>query len=215
MVRWLLVVLLVAGLAVAALGLYTEFVQTKVSEPPFETLTREGDFSVRRYQPMVTASVTADGERGAAINDGFRTLANYIFGGNVPNEEIAMTAPVLQRPQGGGEAIAMTAPVLQAPADDGRWTVSFVLPASYTVESAPMPVDQAVQLEEVPAQRMAAVRFDGFHTKENLNRQSARLTRFMEENGLRAAGPPRFAFYDPPWTLPFLRRNEVLIPLAP
>lgn len=181
-----------------------------VAEPAFTVEREEGAFQVRRYEPMIVASVTVDGERGTAANRGFRLLADYIFGNNTGGK-IAMTAPVMQSP---GETIAMTAPVMQEPAAGEDWTVSFVMPASYTMETLPRPNNEAVRIEERPGRTVAAIRFAGLNTRARLARNTRELAAWVEANGLEPAGPHEFAFYDPPWTPPFLRRNEVLIPIA-
>lgn len=190
----------------------SEAIMARVAEPEYETIVADGRFTVRRYQPMIVATVTVPGDRRPAINEGFRLLADYIFGNNDGGAKIAMTAPVLQQPTGaGGERIAMTAPVVQAPAGADRWEVSFVMPAEYTMASLPKPRSEAVRIVEVPGITVAAVTFSGLPNAGALDRQAAELGDWIAAREMRPLGPPRFAFYDPPWTLPFLRRSEVLV----
>lgn len=184
-----------------------------VAEPSFTVVSKDGDFEVRRYDPMIIAHVTVTGDRGTAANRGFRVLADYIFGANRPGEKIAMTAPVIQEPAArDGQKIAMTAPVLQEPAGADTWTVTFVMPAEFTIDTLPAPKSDKITIEKVPGDTMAVVRFSGFNTKARLDEETERLQSFMADKNLPAKGTPRFAFYNPPWTLPFLRRNEVMIP---
>lgn len=183
-----------------------------IEEPAFQTEREDGDFSVRRYAPMIVAETTVEGGLWGASNDGFRVIAGYIFGNNTAaggeRAKIAMTAPVTMEP----ERIAMTAPVTTEAAE-GRYRMHFVMPSRYTLETLPRPNDPRVALREVPPQRMAAVRFTGFTGEGRVAEKTAELLAWMKGAGLEAAGAPQLARYDPPWTLPFLRRNEILVPL--
>ena len=121
-----------------------------------------------------------------------------------------MTAPVSQVPE--GEKIEMTAPVEQQNLQ-GRWAVSFMMPASYTLETLPVPVDPKVSLRQVPARRLAAVRYSGTWSKKNYLRYMQELESWINDEGLTIVGEPVWARYNPPFTLWFLRRNEILIPV--
>ena len=114
-----------------------------IEEPRYEVLAKDGPFELRQYAPTIVAEVTVPGDRDAAVNAGFKALAGYIFGANVPKQKIEMTAPVTQEP---GEKIAMTAPVTQQ-AKGGEWIVRFVMPSSWTMKTLPKPVDPRVRLE--------------------------------------------------------------------
>ncbi|MFZ4604221.1 MAG: SOUL family heme-binding protein [Caulobacterales bacterium] len=157
------------------------------------------------------AEVSVSGSRDEASNAGFRLLAGYIFGGNTRRQTVAMTAPVVQE-RATSENIAMTAPVTQAGAD-GAWVVRFTMPSKDTLETLPAPNDARVRLVPVPAQRYAVVRFSGLARPDDVERRTGTLNTFMERQQLRAAGPSSLARYDPPWTLWFMRRNEVWIPI--
>jgi hypothetical protein len=177
-----------------------------------ETPKQAQNIEIRRYDPMIIAEVSVSGPRDKAINNGFRLLADYIFGKNVPAQKIGMTAPVLQS----GETIGMTAPVLQQESGgDQNWRVQFVMPETYTMETLPKPIDAAITLKEIPATRAAVIRFSGFATNPILQEKTDELTRWVKAQGLTPAASPSMAFYNPPWTLPFLRRNEIILPLAP
>lgn len=182
-----------------------------VEEPQWTLVHRDGAFEVRDYAPTVVAETQVTGARGSAINDGFRRLARFIFGGNAPNRSIAMTAPVAQRQ--GGERIAMTAPVAQARSADA-WIVTFYMPPGSTLEAMPRPLDDNVLLRQVPARRVAALRFSGLATQSNLDEHAEALRQRIAERGDRAVGPVTYAFYNPPWNLPWARRNEVMLELA-
>jgi len=183
-----------------------------VDEPLWTSAFRDGPFEVRDYAPTVVAETTVTGERGAAINQGFRRLARYIFGGNEPAREIAMIAPVAQ--QAAGQRIAMTAPVAQAPAAEG-WVVTFYMPQGSVLQDMPRPLDAAVHLRAQPMRRVAVLRFNGLATQGNLSRHEEQLRQHIERHGFVASGPVFYAFYDPPWTLPWMRRNEIMIELQP
>lgn len=178
----------------------------ETEQPKYTVLAQEGDFELRSYAPMIVAEVSVGGTRDEAVNAGFRILAGYIFGGNEPKAKIAMTAPVTQQK---GESIAMTVPVTQQ-AKGGDWLVRFTMPASFTMATLPKPTDERIRLVAVPGRKVAALRFSGFRTDEALAAQADRLGAVLAARGLKPAGPPTYAYYDPPWTLPFLRRNEVM-----
>ncbi len=178
----------------------------KIETPPYQVIQSADKIEVREYAPIIVAEVEVAGERGKAINAGFRILADYIFGNNVPEQSIAMTAPVIQQK---GAKIAMTAPVSQT-RDGDLWKVRFTMPSSYTIETLPKPNNPGIKIIATPGHRIAAIRFSGFWTDRNLRKNLEKLDAFIQERGLKTAGDPVYAFYNPPWTLPFFRRNEVL-----
>jgi hypothetical protein len=206
----LLVLALAATLATLTMGSAPAMA---AEEPPFTVEVREDRFEIRQYGPQVIAEVDVTGERSEAANRGFRPLADYIFGGNQPNAQIAMTAPVVQT-RGGGQRIAMTAPVSQTEGPQG-WRVRFVMPEGSRLEDMPNPNNPAVRLSSQPGRRMAVVRFSGLASERALTQAETRLTANLTARGEVPAGPVEYAFYDPPWTLPALRRNEVMVPLRP
>jgi hypothetical protein len=120
-----------------------------------------------------------------------------------------MTAPVTQEVS---EKIAMTAPVTQDGSGDA-WNVRFVMPGAYTLETLPRPKNQDVRLIATPARRVVVIRFSGFNTDKNINAHREQLLSYVADHHLSVLGPPTTAFYNPPWTLPFLRRNEVMLEL--
>lgn len=204
-------VVVVAAIAAVAAGP----IMSNVEQPDYRVSSASGAVEIREYPPLIAAEAEVAGERQAAIGEGFRLIAAYIFGANTPNAKIAMTAPVEQqrRPDAAaGREIAMTAPVTQQ-GGDGRWSVRFIMPKSWTMETLPAPADPRVRLVAVPAKRMAVIRFSGTAGPDLLATKTAELDSYLKANGLVAAGEPTYAFYNPPWTLPPLRRNEIMVEL--
>jgi hypothetical protein len=183
-----------------------------VEEPAFKAVLHEGAFEVRDYPALVVAEVTVSGDQKEAASKGFRLLANYIFGGNKRRQSIAMTAPVAQAPT--SEKVAMTAPVTQTQSAN-EWVVRFTMPSSYSMETLPEPDDPKVHLRVVPPARFAVLLFSGLARKDDVAAKTAELEKLAGTHRLRAIGPASLAQYDPPWTLWFMRRNEVMIPVAP
>ncbi|MDO5735883.1 MAG: heme-binding protein [Propionibacteriaceae bacterium] len=181
-------------------------------EQKYDVVHEYDGWELRRYPEHLVAEVTVHGSFDEAVNRAFRTLAAFIFGDNVGKNKVAMTAPVLQEPS--SEKIAMTAPVLHESSGQDH-VVSFVMPSQYTMESLPQPTDGNVRIREVP-QDMAAVRqFSGRSTEAKFAEQlSGLMSRLEEQPSLEVTGPPRYARFDPPWKPWFLRRNEVLVPVA-
>jgi hypothetical protein len=180
---------------------------SSVAEPPFSLVNSEPPFEIRDYAPMLVAETTTTGDRDQAVNAGFRVLADFIFGNNRAQAEIAMTAPVTQAK---GEDIAMTAPVTQTETG-GAWTIGFVMPANYTSATLPLPNDPRVTIREIASRRIAVVVYSGLSGDDEVRAQTAALQTWMGQMNLTAAGSPVVARYDPPWTLPMFRRNEIQI----
>ena len=183
-----------------------------IEQPKYAVVQKDGDFEVRRYAPYLAAEVIVSGDQGEAVKKGFRKLAGYIFGGNAGKAKIAMTAPVAQQPQ--GEKIAMTSPVAQTPEGPGRWTVQFMMPSAYTLETLPRPTDPDIHFRNHPARETAVLHFSGVARDQDYRTRSEALRRWAAGKGLTVRGGVVLAQYDPPWTLWFMRRNEVLIEIA-
>ena len=181
-----------------------------IEKAKYSVLEKDGRFELRQYEPSIVAETLVESDFNDAGNIAFRKLYNYISGENQKKESIAMTAPVNQ--QNLSEKIAMTAPVGQERSGD-KWVVSFLMPSKYTMETLPEPLDPAVKLREIPARKMAAVRYSGTWSRKRYEDHLARLRQFIEQHKWKATGEPVFARYDPPFQLPFFRRNEVLIPV--
>jgi hypothetical protein len=201
-----------AGLIVAPALIKGEAMATE--EPEYKILLQEDPFEVRAYPALVAAETTVPGDRSAAVSAGFQLLAGYIFGANSRRKSMDMTAPVIQTDETvrTGESIAMTAPVMQTQ-DAGEWTIRFTMPRLWTLETLPQPDDPRVRLVAVPSARVAVVKFSGLAPENDIRLKTLALQAFALAHRLIATGPPSLARYDPPWTLWFLRRNEVMIPL--
>ncbi len=180
-------------------------------EPPHSLIERVGDVEIRRYEPRVAAETTVSGDAHTARGEGFRRLAGYIFGGNQGRVRIDMTAPVAQSGASAGERIAMTAPVAQA-SDAGGWVIRFFLPAA--LKDAPKPNDDRVRIVPIPAETVAVLRFGGLATDTAIATQRTTLLAALAGTRWRPAANVVAWFYDPPWTLPPLRRNEVAVPVT-
>lgn len=183
---------------------------TGIEEAPYTVVRQDENLELRDYASHIVAETKVESTLEEAGNKAFRRLFNYISGENRQQQEIAMTAPVTQKAS--SEKIAMTAPVGQQRRGDA-WVVSFMMPESYTMETLPAPENPAVRLREVPARRVAAVRYSGTWSEARYREHLAELEAWMADEGLQAAGQPIWARYNAPITPWFLRRNEVLIPV--
>jgi hypothetical protein len=181
------------------------------AEPDFTVERRLGGVEIRQYGPRIAAETTIDADEEKARNEGFRRLAGYIFGGNTTKTKIAMTAPVSQQQS---EKIAMTAPVAAQRADSGEWVIRFFMPAEHSMDTLPTPKDDRVRLVKVPAERVAVLRFSGTASLEALATRTDELLNTLRANDIKTKSTPFSWFYDPPWTLPFRRRNEVVVSLG-
>jgi hypothetical protein len=180
-------------------------------EAPYKVIKANGKFELREYAPHILAETIVDGDLEGAGSKAFSILFRYISGENRSSSKVAMTAPVSQEKP--GEKISMTAPVGQQRAQD-KWAVSFMMPASYTLETLPVPNDPKIALRPVAARRMAAVRYSGLWSEKNYRQNRQELEAWMRQEGILSAGDPVWARYNPPFTPWFMRRNEILIPVT-
>lgn len=176
--------------------------------PPYTVLQKEEMFELRQYAPQLVAEVTVEGEREKAINQGFRILAAYIFGDNESSGTVAMTTPVTQEPA--SQKIAMTTPVTQEKSGN-VWVVRFGMPKEYAKETLPKTRDSRIHFVTTPTAKRAAVRFSGFAGSEKIAENTLRLKDFIAQKKLKQISEPTIAYYDDPFTLPWNRRNEVMI----
>ena len=170
-------------------------------EPDYTVLSQEDDFELRRYDEQLVAQTWVTGDQKSASREGFKVLADYIFGNN--------TAP-----SGESGKIAMTAPVSMQKAD-GQWRVQFTMPSHYTMQTLPKPNNPNVEIVEVPAQNYGVIKFSGLAGSQKVANKTEALQSWMQERNLTITGVPELARYNPPWTLPFMRRNEVMIAYQP
>ena len=178
-------------------------------EPHYQVLQDYGNIQIRQYPPILIAQTEITGNYDNSGNQGFRRLAGYIFGKNQSQQQITMTTPVIQEKQS-AEQIAMTAPVLQQQFGD-KWYMAFVLPNNYTLATAPIPNDSAIKLVEMPSKKLAVLSYTGVISEQSIKEKSIELQSWLTQQKYTMINPAQSAAYDPPWTLPFLRRNEIHI----
>ena len=201
--KWTMITSIIALILVV--GVLAGPVMSNVEKPDYKVIQSEQNIEIRQYEPMIIAEVEVDGKREDAIRDGFRLIADYIFGNNTVEQNISMTAPVQQK-----ENIAMTSPVQQQLAGKS-WQISFVMPSEYSMESLPVPNNNRVRLKEILAKKFVVIEFSGSNSNENVIGHENQLMNFIVANQINIIGSPNYAFYNAPLTLPLLRRNEVMI----
>ena len=182
-----------------------------IEEAKYDVLEREGDFELRHYQPHIVAETLTEGDFQEVGNEGFRRLFAYISGDNRKKQTIPMTAPVSQ--EATSEKIPMTAPVNQEKVG-GKWRITFLMPSQYTLETLPEPSDPRVKLTKIHGLLIAALSYSGTWSRGRYEEKENRLKELIRQRGLKIVGEPVFARYNPPFMPWFLRRNEVLIPVA-
>ena len=191
------------------------FVKSGVEIAPYRVIKSNNHqkIDLRHYEKIVLVSVPMDG-MDSGRNSAFSKLFGYISGKNTASSKISMTAHVLlvNADKNAGVEIPMTAPVFIEDASD-QAKMSFVLPATYTLDSAPTPQDPDVKLDEITDYNVAAIIFSGLLSADNIAKQRTMLEAWIQGNGYKITGAYKAAGYDPPFTIPALRRNEVLIPV--
>lgn len=181
-------------------------------QPSYQVVLKQDNKEIRKYESYIVAKTTISGSFKDAQSEGFRILAGYIFGKNKSQQKIAMTAPVVQKSE--SEKISMTAPVVIASNENKSWTMTFSMPSQFTIETLPVPTDKRIQIEKVEERFVAAITFSGFWGESKNADEAKKLKEWMKGNqDYELTSEAMFAGYNPPWTLPFLRRNEMLIEL--
>ncbi len=185
------------------------FGEADIEKPDYKIMAQEQAFEIREYPALLAVSTYSEGSFNSASNRSFRRLFDYITGENKPGQKVEMTAPVIMQPK--GQKIPMTAPVLMQQQDE-RWKMSFLLPAEFNIETAPAPSNAAVFLEPQPAQKFAVITFSGVLKPPLINQKHEELMIWLEKgNYTYDKSAYQVAGYNPPWTMPSLRRNEILI----
>jgi hypothetical protein len=182
---------------------------SNVEQARYTVLKKTDGYEVREYAPRIVAQTTVSGSYQESLNEGFRIIAGYIFGGNVKKESVAMTAPVTTQ-KVVSEPVAMTAPVMTSREGESR-VVSFVMPSSYTLATLPTPNDARVKLLEVPAQKFAVLSFSWFRSKSRVERMQRELRESLTKDTVEIVGSMQYAGYNAPWTPPWMIRNEVMV----
>ena len=210
-----------SGLALSLLG---SGAVMGIEIPPYKVLSLEAAFEIRQYEAVLVAETVVEGDMSTASSSGFRLLADFIFGNNlVPGTDqagkIAMTAPVTLEPQ--SAKIAMTATVTLEPLSAEtnmqtatQWRVDFVMPRQYTLENIPKPKNSAVKLRQVPGKVLLVHKFSGLGSLSTVQQKTDEMLAWAARKGYKTIGSVQLARYDPPWTLPMFRRNEILIEIA-
>ena len=195
-----------------------------IEEPKYEVIVSDAQFEVRHYAPVLIAETIVEGDMDAASSKGFRLIADFIFGNNLSSDtdkksKIAMTAPVTVEPQ--SSKIAMTAPVTVEPqaAESNMktaktWRINFVMPSQYTLANIPKPKNNAVSLREVPSKYFIVHKYSGFNTVSRVQTKTDETVEWAIKRSYKMIGTPQLSRYDPPWTLPMFRRNEIMLEIA-
>lgn len=206
------------------LGLFWVKPAMAIEEAKYDVVISDGQFEVRHYVATLIAETIVEGDMDAASNKGFRLIADYIFGNNQladsdKKSKIAMTAPVTVEPQ--STKIAMTSPVTVEPeaVDTGiktakSWRINFVMPSQYTLANIPKPKNNAVSLREVPRKYFVVLQYSGFNTMSRVQTKTDEAIQWATNRSYKIIGTPQLSRYDPPWTLPMFRRNEIMVEIA-
>lgn len=181
---------------------------SNIEEPKYETVKSDDPFEVRAYEESLIASIKVDSNFDEASNKAFPILFGYISGKNLQQEEIKMTVPVTQEPQ--GINIKMTAPVTQENLGD-RYQIAFFLPSKWTQETLPLPKDSRINIQKVPPKKLAVIRYSGSWSTNNYNQHLLRLQNWIKQENLSPVSQPIWARYNSPYSLWFMRRNEIQI----
>lgn len=185
-----------------------------IEEPKYRVIETSDNFELRVYDPKIIAEVEVSGTLKEASNKGFKLIADYIFGNNTSrnkldsHEKINMTAPVTMTSK--SEKVAMTAPVTLQKSNE-KWKMHFVMPRKYTLTTLPKPNNPAVKIRQIDGKKYAVIRFSGFAGNVKVDKKTVELEKWLKNKNIVATGKPELARYNPPWTLPFMRRNEVMM----
>ncbi len=205
---YLIVLVVIVGILIiwSLVGYFT----SNAEQVKYSVLKKADGYEIRNYPAHIVAQTVVEGTSvsGDAFNKGFRIIAGYIFGGNVKKESIAMTAPVVA--QEASEKIAMTVPVTSS-AEGNSQIVSFVMPSGYTLETLPTPSDSRIKLVEVPEQKIAALTFSWYRTDSRFEKMREQLFSDLARDNVEITGVPIYAGYNPPWTPPWMNRNEIMV----
>jgi hypothetical protein len=205
---------LTVALFIGGVNIATPGASMAYEEPLFSVVDSTDAYEIRAYEPHLVAEVAVEGEYEAAGSAAFRVLAAYIFGNNADSLTMAMTVPVSITPVDDRAQVSVVG-VDQSHAGNGRYTYRFVIERQYTAATLPPPKDQRITIREIEARTMAVRRYSGSASEVNHRRNLATLRAVLDQDGRRVRGEPEFAVYNGPFTLPFLRRNEVLLELKP
>jgi hypothetical protein len=178
-------------------------------EPSYRVTEKAEPFEIREYPPLIVAQVEVPGDLSEASSTGFRLIANYIFGNNISVRDGGLSTA-----EPAPEKIAMTVPVIaEGRGDQKTWLIQFVMPKQYTMDTLPKPNNPQVKLVAIAPQKLAVIRFTGFVGDDKVQEKTAELMAWIKSRNALPLGNPRLARYNPPWSIPWMRRNEILIPI--
>jgi effector-binding domain-containing protein len=180
-------------------------------EPDFKLISEEGDFQIREYEPKIIAQVEVEGNFDEASSKGFKLLADYIFGNNLldgESKKISMTTPVEMTPL--AENLIMTSSIMDDQVNN-KWSINFVMPQEYSLDTLPKPNNSQIDIIEVPSEKYAVIIFSGLVRESSYTDKAKLLSNYFKQNNFEKRGAIKIARYNPPWTLPFFRRNELMV----
>ena len=187
---------------------FTEFAMA-IEEPKYEIIQSDGPFEIRKYTEMLVAETYVDGDMDEASNKGFRLIADFIFGNNQAvdsntSTKIAMTAPVTVESQNTDMSVQTAK----------KWRIHFVMPSQFTLTNIPKPKNEAISLREVPSKFYLVHSYSGFNTLGRVQSKTEETMEWAKRKSLKVISSPQLSRYDPPWTLPMFRRNEIMVEVA-
>ena len=204
-------IFLIIIIAIIVLWSAWGYFSSRVEQTEYRVIKKMSGYEIREYSAHIVAETTVKGEYNNALNEGFRIVAGYIFGGNSKKQSIAMTSPVVEQ-RAGSEKISMTAPVLETTQGELH-VISFGMPKSYTLQTLPTPADSRVNIVQVPAKQFAVIKFSWLRTNAKVKKMKSKLLELLSRDRVEFLGNPVYAGYNAPWTPPWMTRNEVMIEL--
>lgn len=205
----IIIILIILGLEIWTVWSFYSYTVETLS---YKVLEVKGGYEIRMYEPYIAMQTEVEGDFQQSINDGFRVLAGYIFGGNTAKQSVAMTAPVIETKKVENVKVAMTAPVLeQKNSENNKRVITFTAPKEYTLETLPKPDSDKIKFVQVPSKKYAAHRFTWYYTDERVAKKKEYLMQLLSNDNVKTLGEPMFAGYNGPGTIPFLMRNEILV----
>ena len=184
------------------IGLFCTGHAMAIEEPKYEVVQTEGAFEIRKYAPILVAETFVDGDMDEASNKGFRLIADFIFG----NNQIADSSA--------SSKIAMTAPVTVDMQAAKKWRIHFVMPSQYTLANIPKPKNEAVSLKEIQSKYFLVYTYSWLNTLSRVQTKTDEAIDWANRKGLKVIGAPQLSRYDPPWTPPMFKRNEIMLEVA-